>query len=93
MSSPYFMCANSEGSGETARMRRLARAFAGRLCDKCHNLMGWLNYQVFIWIYAHENNPDLPDIEERGWKLSDEQIEYDWINGSLIVPEQLVDIL
>ena len=21
---PYFMCANSEGSGETARMRRLA---------------------------------------------------------------------
>ena len=24
---PYFMCANSEGSGETARMRRLAWAF------------------------------------------------------------------
>ena len=33
------MCANSEGSGETARMRRLGRAFAGRLCDKYHNLM------------------------------------------------------
>ena len=30
---PYLMCANSEGSGETARMRRLAWAFAGRLCD------------------------------------------------------------
>ena len=30
---PYFMCANSEGSGETARMRRLAWAFAGRLWD------------------------------------------------------------
>ena len=28
----YFMCANSEGSGETARMRRLTWAFAGRLC-------------------------------------------------------------
>ena len=39
---PYFMCANSEGSGETARMRRLAWAFAGRLCDKYHNLMSWL---------------------------------------------------
>ena len=39
---PYFMCANSEGSGETARMRRLAWAFAGRLCDKNHNLMSWL---------------------------------------------------
>ena len=36
-----FMCANSEGSGETARMRRLAWAFAG---DKYHNLMSWLNW-------------------------------------------------
>ena len=36
------MCANSEGSGETARMRRLARAFAGRLCDKYHSLMSYL---------------------------------------------------
>ena len=38
------MFANSEGSGETARMRRLAWAFAGRPCDKYHNLMSWLNY-------------------------------------------------
>ena len=30
---PYFKCVNSEGSGETARMRRLAWAFAGRPCD------------------------------------------------------------
>ena len=36
------MCANSEGSGEAARMCRLAWAFAGRLCDKYHNLMRWL---------------------------------------------------
>ena len=41
---PDFMCANSEGSGETARMRRLAWAFAGRLCDKYHNLMSWLMF-------------------------------------------------
>ena len=38
----YFMCANSEGSGETARMRSLAWTFAVRLCDKYHNLMSWL---------------------------------------------------
>ena len=31
------MCANSEGSGET--LRSLAWAFAGRQCDKYHNLM------------------------------------------------------
>ena len=36
---PYFMCANSEGSSETAGMRRLAWAFAGCLCDKYHNLI------------------------------------------------------
>ena len=36
------MCANSEGSGETVRMRRLALDFAGRLCDKYQNLMSWL---------------------------------------------------
>ena len=40
------MCANSEGSGETVRMRRLAWAFAGRLCDKYHNLMSWLIFCV-----------------------------------------------
>ena len=44
----YFLCANSEGSGETAWMRRLARAFACRLCDKYHNLMSWL----ILWFYV-----------------------------------------
>ena len=39
------MCANSEGSGETARMRRLAWAFDSRLCDKYHNLMSWLKWK------------------------------------------------
>ena len=52
-----------------------------------------VNYQVYIWVHAHENNPDLPDIEDSGWKLSSEEIEYDWVKGSLVVPEQLVDIL
>ena len=36
---PYFMCANSEGSGNNAWMRMLAWAFAGRLCDKYYNLI------------------------------------------------------
>ena len=35
---PYFMCANSKGSGETARMPM-------SLCDKYHNLMSCLKYQ------------------------------------------------
>ena len=45
-----FMCANSEGSGETAQMRRLAWAFTGRLCHKYHNLMSWLSYTLYmVW--------------------------------------------
>ena len=42
---PYDMCANSEGSSETVRLRRLTRAIDGRLiiCDKYHNLMSWLS--------------------------------------------------
>ena len=38
-------------SGETARMRRLAWAFAGRLCDKYHNLMSWLilSFRYCLW--------------------------------------------
>ena len=39
---PYIMCANSEGSGETAGMHRLAWAYTGGLYDKYHNLMSWL---------------------------------------------------
>ena len=37
------MCANSEGSGETAQMRSLTWAFAVRLCNKYYNLMRWLD--------------------------------------------------
>ena len=39
----HTWCVNSEGSG---RMRRLAWAFAGRLCNKYHNLMSWLRCVV-----------------------------------------------
>ena len=45
---PYFMCANSEGSGEIAWMYRLALIFSGRLCDKYHNLMSWLKYVCIL---------------------------------------------
>ena len=46
---PYFMCANSEGYGDTAQMRRVAWAFAGSLCSKYHNLMSWLIFMSNRW--------------------------------------------
>ena len=40
------MSANSKGSGETALMRSLARAFAGRQCDKYPSIMFWFIYRL-----------------------------------------------
>ena len=53
---PFFMCVNSEGSGETERMHRLAWAFAGCLCDKYHDLMSWLIYSL-IWRAGEAEDP------------------------------------
>ena len=44
------MFANSEGSVETARMRRLACDFAGRLCGKSHKLMSWLISYLQVYV-------------------------------------------
>ena len=40
------MCANSEGSGETARdaQARLSHRWDSRLCDKYQNLLSWLQF-------------------------------------------------
>ena len=43
---PYIMFASGEGSGETARMRRLTRAFAARQGDKNLNRERWHIYQI-----------------------------------------------
>ena len=52
-----------------------------------------VNYQVFIWVHAHEKKPELPNILDSGWKLIRGDIEYEWTKRNLFVPEQLVEIL
>ena len=61
------MCANSEGSGESARKRRLAWAFAGRLCDKYHNLMSWLIFILFVWtnIWMEDKMVDIAPLKPK----------------------------
>ena len=71
----YFMCANSEGSGETARMRRLAWAFAGRHCDKYQNVMSRLIY-VFVLLFFRfksslSSSPIMDYIKKRCGELQD----------------------
>ena len=52
-----------------------------------------MNYQVFVWIHFHEIKQGLPDLDKSGWEINGKEIDYDWVKGKLIVPEQLVDIL
>ena len=54
-----YVC-EQRNSGGTAQMRRLAWAFAGRLCDKYHNLMSWLinlfsTKAARLWTYFVSN--------------------------------------
>ena len=52
-----------------------------------------VNYQVYVWLHSHENNPALPNVEESGWQLNnDNTLEYKWSSGN-IVPQELVEIL
>ena len=51
---PYYMSAKSKGSGKAALMRRLARAFAGRLCV-C-TLFHVMVQIVFGWINPYRLN-------------------------------------
>ena len=62
------MCANSEGSGETARMRRFAWAFAGRLCDKYHNFMSCLILFPVCYREADDGQLDafIEEVEQEG---------------------------
>ena len=52
-----------------------------------------VSYQVFVCIHSHENNPDLPNLDKRGWKIDGEEIAQDWVKDNLIVPAHLIDIL
>ena len=82
----WFMYANSEGSGETERMRRLAWAFAGRLCDKNQNLMSWL---IYLWYYSEFLPAYLSSatMEKYGLTTPTESYSYDpTIDPSILSP-------
>ena len=65
------MCANSEGSGETVWMGRLAWAFAGRLCDKYHNLMPGLAQIISIVSETEEKVKMEVHVQSEGGDISD----------------------
>ena len=48
--SSFIVWANSEGSGKTARMCRLAWDFAVCLCNKYPSLMRRLKFEMILWI-------------------------------------------
>ena len=34
-----------------------------------------VNFQVYVWLHAHENYPNLPDVDRSGWILGPGGIE------------------
>ena len=68
-SDPSSTCGNNEGPGETAQMRRLAWAFAGRLCDKYHYLMSWLKVtflmRCLIWYFYAKAKKNISYFQKR----------------------------
>ena len=66
------------------------------LLSLCHSALEMhihrVNYQVFVWINSHVNKPCLPDLDKSGWKINGKEIDYDWVKGNLVVPEQGVQI-
>ena len=51
--------ASSEGSGEIARMRRLAWTFAARISDKYQIRLTWSNYLWEVWEWICPQSPRL----------------------------------
>ena len=83
-------------------MRRLAWAFAGRLCDKYHNLMSWLSYcttchrpllcsQQRTGLRIKRSWVRIPAVVllRRGWKYAAIQSVsfFKQINGEIIFPK------
>ena len=64
---PYFMYASSEGSGESAHMRRLAWAFAARWRDKYRKLVHWPMFSFSRLIRYLQCNGTVPSRASCVW--------------------------
>ena len=56
---PYFVCARSEGSDESAHMRRLVSAFAGRRWDKYQHFLCWHICWYLKYLFLRANHQDV----------------------------------
>ena len=58
---PYIVYASREGSGESAHMCRLPRAFATCGCNKYWNLVHWTSPYKLVLIFFHPDSMTLSD--------------------------------
>ena len=86
---PYFLCANSEGSGETARMRMLAWAFVVRQCDKYHKSHKLAHLIIQCIILEEVTQPLSRQLIETFEKVS----AVKWIDCSLVRQILLTDVI
>jgi hypothetical protein len=51
-----------------------------------------VNYQTRIWKQALEPKPEIPDPVGHGWKISNDELSYDWMDGPP-APEAVLELL
>ena len=75
---------------ETARMRRLTWAFAGRLCDKYHNELAF-SHRSFLYLYRLQLGPeDSCWLWSRVLALDDLRLSHNVVNCQVMLFNQLL---
>ena len=82
----YFhtSCVRTAKAGETTRMRRLTWAFAGRLCEKYHNLTSWLIGMCDCMILVSTSLDSPCSIGSGTWYQMNRSALQDWRKSSYI---------
>ena len=60
--------------------------------DSLKNHILRANYQCFLWRKCLEQSPDIPDLEDQGWKCENGIVSCIWMNG-LLAPKAVLSVL
>ena len=60
--------------------------------DSVQNHIRRANYQCFVWKQCLEQFPDIPDLEDHGWKYENGSVSIIWMNGPP-APEAVLNLL
>ena len=68
------------------------QSIAWTACLRRHAIRA--NYQAAIWRRSLINDPETPDPVGNGWKLEEQQLNIDWVDGSSVgLPKAVLTLL